>query len=541
MSMTGERTGRLRRRPRTPEITTPPAGTVLPAHVRTGAPDIPVTSATPALPPGWERADGPVGGALGGSHAAAPVPTSGGPDADGAQPPHGSPAPAEESRGGGTAGGGTGGRGTGRAAGKAVRAGERAKPAPEHPAIPIQINALQAMCRQVFGFRLAMIALATPTALVNANEGLPTRLVGAAVVVTFMTSYVLFRDWERFGPLLLRHPTLLAAETLFGALLLISAGPGSTLAYVSVCTPLLAGLVYGWRGAAVFASLQVLLLLLIQAAMEGSQPGIAESSLLPGLCVIAGAVGSSLRNLMLRFGAATQALTTVQARLAVTEAVGAERARLAREMHDSVAKTLHGVALAADGLAGSAGAAHMDVALVKQQADLVARSARRAAAESRELLADLRRESDPGQGTDVLVELAARTRDFSARSGLPAVYRPTGDHSVPPVPPAVARQLLTIASEAMENAHRHAGPTRVDVRAGVHGELLRISVYDDGRGLPPGTTLEQLRRAGHFGLVGMVERAASVGARIRIGRGGHPKGTEVRLELPLAALTAPHG
>ncbi|GGW88906.1 hypothetical protein GCM10010383_17690 [Streptomyces lomondensis] len=609
MSMTGERSGLLGRRRRRvekpPEITTPPAGTVLPAHVRTGAPDVPVTSVTPALPPGWEAVGGeatlrikgggrqevvpwetaadappqgptptaassepagdvthgwegpanvgptptaassePAGDVTHGSEGPANVgPTSTaassepaghathGPEghangrsaADGAQPPQGPPpAPDDESHPAGTGG-------------NPIPAEGRA-----NPAIDIQVNALQAMCRQVFGFRLAMIALATPAALVNANEGLPTRLVGAAVVVTFMTSYVLFRDWERFGPLLLRHPTLLAADTLFGALLLISAGPDSTLAYVSVCTPLLAGLVYGWRGAAVFASLQALLLLLIHAAQENPNPGgLAESTLLPGLCVIAGAVGSSLRNLMLRFGAATQALTTVQARLAVTEAVSAERARLAREMHDSVAKTLHGVALAADGLAGSAGADRVDAALVRQQAALVARSARRAAAESRELLADLRRESDPSQATDVLVELAARTRDFSARTGLPAVYRPTGDHAVPPVPPAVARQLLTIASEAMENAHRHARPTRVDVHAGVHGDLLRISVYDDGRGLPAGTTLEQLRRAGHFGLVGMVERAASVGARIRIGRGGHPKGTEVRLELPLAALTTP--
>jgi signal transduction histidine kinase len=443
-----------------------------------------------------------------------------------AAPPQGTAAPEDD---GGAVG----------AAGNPAPTESSASGTPANPAIDIQVNALQAMCRQVFGFRLAMIALATPTALVNANDGLPTRLVGAAVVVTFMTSYVLFRDWERFGPLLLRHPSLLAADTLFGALLLIAAGHDSTLAYVSVCTPLLAGLVYGWRGAAVFASLQALLLLLIHAAQENPAPGIAESALLPGLCVIAGAVGSSLRNLMLRFGAATQALTTVQARLAVTEAVSAERARLAREMHDSVAKTLHGVALAADSLTGSAGADRMDPALIRQQAALVARSARRAAAESRELLADLRRESDPTQTTDVLVELAARTRDFSTRTGLPAVYRPTGAHAVPPVPPAVARQLLTIATEAMENAHRHARPTRVDVSAGVHGDLLRISVYDDGRGLPPGTTLEQLRRAGHFGLVGMVERAASVGARIRIGRGGHPQGTEVRVELPLAALTTP--
>lgn len=406
------------------------------------------------------------------------------------------------------------------------------------PTIPLQINALQAMCRQVFGFRLAMIALAAPAALLNAAPGMATRLVGAAVVVTFMGSYVLFRDWERFGPLLLRHPTLLAVDMLFGSLLLISAGPDTTLAYVSVCTPLLAGIVYGWRGAAVFASLQSLILFFVHAASRDLHAGRpAETLLLPGLCVIAGAVGSALRNLMFRFGAATQALTAMQARLAVTEAVSAERARLAREMHDSVAKTLHGVALAADGLAGSAGAPDMDPKLVEQQAELVARSARRAAAESRELLADLRRESDPDHATDVLAELAAHTRDFTTRTGVPASYRPTGDDAVPPVPPAVARQLLTIASEAMENAHRHAAPTRVDVHAGVHGGLLRISIYDDGRGLPSGTTLEQLRRAGHFGLVGMVERAASVGARIRIGRGAHPKGTEVCLELPLAAVT----
>ncbi|MFB9464229.1 sensor histidine kinase [Streptomyces cinereospinus] len=419
--------------------------------------------------------------------------------------------------------------------GKPGPAGGAAASPAAAPAPSIQVNALQAVCRQVFGFRLAMIALAAPAALLNASPGLGVRLVGAAVVVTFMASYVLFRDWERFGPLLLRHPTLLALDTLVGSLPLISAGPDSTLAYVSVCTPLLAGLVYGWRGAAVFASLQSLILLLVHATLARTPDATpAETLLLPGLCLITGALGSTLRNLMLRFGAATHALTAVQARLAVTEAVAAERARLARELHDSVAKTLHGVALAADGLAGSADRA--DPSLLRRQAELVARSARRAAAESRELLTDLRRESDPAHGIDVLTELCARAADFTARTGVPAACHPTGQTAVPLVPPAVARQLLTITAEAMENAHRHAGPARVDVSAGVHGDLLVLSVHDDGRGLPPGTTLEDLRRTGHFGLVGMVERAASVGARIRIGRGEHPTGTEVRLELPLAAL-----
>nr|WP_307854013.1 ATP-binding protein [Streptomyces sp. RG38] len=403
----------------------------------------------------------------------------------------------------------------------------------EEPALTLQVNALQALCRQVFGFRMAMIALAAPVALLHAQPGLGARLVGAAVVVTFMGSYVLFRDWERFGPLLLRHPALLAADTLFGSLLLVSAGPGTPLAYVSVCTPLLAGLVYGWRGAAVFASLQSLILLLVHATVRDPHQGPAESLLLPGLCVIAGAAGSSLRGLLLRFGSATEALTAMRARLAATEAVSAERARLARELHDSVATTLHGVALAADGLAATAGTDRMDPALARRQAELIARSARRAAAESRELLTDLRRVADPDHGIDLAAELAARAAAFAARTGLPTDCATTGDRPVPEVPPAVARQLLTIVSEALENAHRHAAPTRVTVRTGVHGDHLRVSVHDDGRGLPPGTTLPRLRQTGHFGLVGMVERAAALGARIRVGRGGHATGTEVRVDLPL--------
>ncbi|MXM65101.1 two-component sensor histidine kinase [Streptomyces sp. HUCO-GS316] len=450
--------------------------------------------------------------------------------ADGDQPPQGPPAPDDESSTGGAGGNPNPAKGR-------VVPNNAPAPATAPEPLRLQINALQAMCRQVFGFRLAMIAVAAPSALINAAPGLGTRLVSAAVIVTFMASYALFRDWERFGPLLLRHPTLLAVDTLLGSLLLISAGPDTTLAYVSVCTPLLAGIVYSWRGAAVFASLQSLILLLVYATLEGPHTDLAESLLLPGLCIITGALGSTLRNLMLRFGEATHALTTVQARLAVAEAISAERARLAREMHDSVAKTLHGVALAADGLATSASTDRMDPALVKQQAELVARSARRAAAESRELLTDLRRESDPTHTTDVLEELAARTRDFSARTGLPTTYTPTCEGTpAPRIPPAVARHLLTITTEAMENAHRHANATRVDVSAGVHGDLLRISVCDNGCGLPPGTTLEHLRSTGHFGLVGMLERAASVGAGLRMGRGDHTSGTEISLELPLTAL-----
>ncbi|MFJ6431146.1 sensor histidine kinase [Streptomyces sp. NPDC091416] len=402
------------------------------------------------------------------------------------------------------------------------------------PAFTIQLNALQAMCRQVFGFRLAMTAIATPFAIDRTAPGLATWLIGAAILVTFMGSYVLFRDWERFGPLFLRYPWLLGIDAFFGALLLITATPESTLAYVTVCTPLLAGLVYGWRGAAIFAALQTLIIFGVYGTDSKLEASEATALLLPGFCVIAGAVGVTLRNLLLRFGTASQALTETRARLAVSEAIEGERTRLAREMHDSVAKTLHGLAMAADGLASSSD--RMDPLTVKHQAELVARSARRAAAESRELLSDLRRESGLDGGIDVVAELQARADDFTRRHGLTASFRLLNETPVPPVPQVVARQLLTIASEAMENANRHAHPTYLVVLAGVKGDVLRITVYDDGRGLPAGVTLDDLRRAGHFGLVGMVERAASIGARIRIGKGKAVTGTEVRLELPMAAL-----
>ncbi|RAJ50099.1 signal transduction histidine kinase [Streptomyces sp. PsTaAH-130] len=407
-------------------------------------------------------------------------------------------------------------------------------PAPGPPSEQLQIRALQAMCRQVFGFRLAMTVVAAPAALVHAAPGVGVRLVGVAVVVTVMVSYVLFRDWERFGPLLLRHPALLAADTLVGWLLLVSAGPDTTLAYVGVCTPLLAGLLYSWRGAACFASLQALILFVVHLTLKADRSApVAEALLLPGLCVVAGAMGSTLRGLMLRFGTATEALTAVRARLAAAEAVSAERARLAREMHDSVAKTLHGVALAADGLAATASAAAPDPARIREQAELVSRSARRAATESRELLRDLRREQ-PDPDKPFWSELADSVRDFAARTTLDVTCTcPDPPATLPPLPAASARALLAVATEALENAHRHAEATRVDVRLCVDGALLRLTIHDDGRGLPPGTTLEQLRARGHFGLLGMVERAAHAGARLRIGRGTHPRGTEVRVELPL--------
>lgn len=359
----------------------------------------------------------------------------------------------------------------------------------------LELSALQALCRHVFAFRLAMIAISAPIVMYGTAPGPYQWAVGAALLVTFMTSYALFRDWERFGPLLLRHPLLLLGDTLFAALLLVAATPDSPLAYLSACTPLLAGLVYGGRGAAWFTVLQTVVLAAVVALAPGVGADPANSLLLTGFYAIAGWTGTVLRRLLLRFGEATQALGDTRAKLTAERAVGQERARVARELHDTVAKTLAGVALAAEGLAASVSAAPDAPPDVRSRAALLASSARQASAESRALLCRLR----AALGTDAAAEPADVVGDLSA-----------------------------VVAEALDNAERHAGASKA---------VLTISVTDNGRGLPEGVgvdtgALERLRDAGHFGLVGMAERVRAMGARLSV-TGPAGKGTEVRVELPL--------
>ncbi|MCT9003801.1 sensor histidine kinase [Streptomyces rhizosphaerihabitans] len=418
--------------------------------------------------------------------------------------------------------------------------GYLADDAPAPGGIRLQLNALQALCRQAFAVRLAAIAVGAPFAMSNATDGLARYAVLAAAVLGVMGSYAMLRDWDRFGPRLLAHPTLMGLDLTFGAVLLLTASPASPLAYATVCTPLLSGLLYGWRGAGVFTGFQLVVLLTVFRAWEHRPGAGANTLLIAGFCVGAGIIGVTLRNLMFRFGTASQALSEATSRLAVAEAVESERARLAREMHDSVAKTLHGLALAAEALAASADGA--DPRALKRQATVVADAARRAAAESRTLLSDLRRHTDlTAPDSDLLPELGSMATDFEARTGLPTAVRHRGTDPV--LPCSAAHHVLAIVSEALENAHRHAGASAVTVELDVSAHGFSLRVGDDGVGLPTAMTPAMLAawtRSGHFGLLGMTERAACVGGLIALDRSPQG-GTEVRLTFPLpsAALPSP--
>ncbi|UUU31196.1 histidine kinase [Streptomyces sp. CA-210063] len=429
--------------------------------------------------------------------------------------------------------------------------GERLRPPPspttgylqddaQPPAtLRLQLNALQALARQTFAVRLTTLTIGTPFAMANTTDGPPTHAVLIAAVLGITISYGMLRDWHRFAPRLLAHPTLMALDLLFGAVLLLTASPASPLAYATVCTPLLSGLLYGWRGAGVLTGLQLAVLLTIHRAWEHRPGAGANTLLIAGFCVAAGIIGVTLRNLMFRFGTATQALSEATSRLAVAEAVESERARLARELHDSVAKTLHGLALAADALATSADRPDPDPTLVKQQAALVASAARRAATESRDLLTDLRRHTDlttTPPPTDLKTELTTRTRDFATRTTLPTHLTHTGE-TPPPLPPETTHHLLAITAEALENIHRHARATTAEVSVEVTRNTLHLTIKDNGVGLPPTLTLEAAQKSGHFGILGMAERAARMDAALHLE--SDTTGTRVTLTLPLSAPTTP--
>jgi signal transduction histidine kinase len=95
--------------------------------------------------------------------------------------------------------------------------------------------------------------------------------------------------------------------------------------------------------------------------------------------------------------------------------------------------------------------------------------------------------------------------------------------------PIVRDEVYRIAREALRNAFSHAGAHRIEAEIIYAERLFRLRIRDDGEGIAP-TILED-GRAGHYGLAGMRERAAEIGAKLDIWS-GVGTGTEIDLSVP---------
>jgi two-component system, NarL family, sensor kinase len=206
-----------------------------------------------------------------------------------------------------------------------------------------------------------------------------------------------------------------------------------------------------------------------------------------------------------------------------------ERNRLAREVHDTLAQELAGIALqleAADALLDRA----PDRARVRIRQAL--ERARESLAEARRSVLDLR--AGPLERQTLEAALEALGRRFAEETGIAVSTRV--DLQGLRLPARAEEALYRIAQEALANVRRHAQASSVQIDLRVAGDQARLTIGDDGRGFSPDA---QPAEPGHgFGLIGMQERARLLNGTMRISS-CPGAGAQVEVHIPLSEQRRP--
>ncbi|MEC5126158.1 sensor histidine kinase [Verrucomicrobiales bacterium BCK34] len=208
------------------------------------------------------------------------------------------------------------------------------------------------------------------------------------------------------------------------------------------------------------------------------------------------------------------------------EAVLEERQRIAREFHDSLEQDLAGLSLRLDA-AGASSSNEKVLGFIKGSRGLVSRIQN----ETRSLVVDLR--ESPG-GTMSLPGALAELVDSGEGEVGPKVLLSARSEEVTLLfPSRVVHHLKMIARESVTNAMKHSGSEIVEIDLRVEEEQLILTISDDGSGFDFGS--ETRGKSGHFGCMGMRERARKIEAEIewRVSGSG---GTMVEVCMPLKAL-----
>jgi PAS domain S-box-containing protein len=201
-----------------------------------------------------------------------------------------------------------------------------------------------------------------------------------------------------------------------------------------------------------------------------------------------------------------------------------ERARLARDLHDSVSQALFSMTMHARAAQISLVSAGLDdgSALARSVREL-AQLTRGAMAEMRALIFELRPGALAEEG--LVAALRKQAAALTAREEVTvAVDGPDDDLALEP---ATEEHLYRIVSEALHNVVKHARAEQSNVTVSVDAKALRVLITDDGAGFDEDRSL-----AGHLGLATMSERAALIGAELSVvSRPG--AGTTVSITRPV--------
>lgn len=205
----------------------------------------------------------------------------------------------------------------------------------------------------------------------------------------------------------------------------------------------------------------------------------------------------------------------------------AERERIARELHDTLLQGIQGLIL------------RIHAATSKMtKDDPVARSIAHALDRAEEMLVEGRnRVRDLRLDAQLTQEFVARFTELGRQYAVdyPATFRIIANEQRREINPMVCEEIYLIAREALLNAFRHAQATEIEAEVSYSSKHLRICVRDNGIGIGIESDGHGvIRKEGHWGMAGMQERAANMGADLVIGsRSG--TGTEVILTVPANA------
>lgn len=185
----------------------------------------------------------------------------------------------------------------------------------------------------------------------------------------------------------------------------------------------------------------------------------------------------------------------------------AERARMAREIHDTLLQGMAGVALQ---LHSVSQAMEVVPVVAKERCERARDSLEHYMREARYAIWNLR--SPVVDGNDVAGALRANIEEITAGSGLTCSVRVTGTHFR--CPPAVVGQMLRISREAIRNVVRHAGATHLRVDLTYDAPNIAMRIADDGCGFDPSALARN--KTVHYGLEGMREQAKLAGGTLRL-------------------------
>ena len=199
-----------------------------------------------------------------------------------------------------------------------------------------------------------------------------------------------------------------------------------------------------------------------------------------------------------------------------------ERARISRELHDTLAQDFVGIS---SQLKGVASVLRDNPAMAEERLALARRMTQHSLTEARRSIMDLRTSALEGRSLPEAIEYVSRT----ITSGSNVTIAVEGDGRGLRLDADRQQQCLRIAQEAITNAVKHGRAARIDVSLAAQNGHAVLQVRDDGVGFDPHGVFSGTR--GHFGLLGMRERARRMGGEVSV-TSAAGQGTTVEVRVP---------